>query len=69
MITEQSDAAWHATNGGDTLHVVPIDDLREHPLTSSCWCHPTEDEVTANLWIHHSMDRREDYESGALLPC
>jgi hypothetical protein len=49
------------------LHVLPVDDLREHPASKDCWCHPTEDEETPGLWIHHSMDRREEYEEGRLM--
>ena len=47
--------------GGDAFHVVPIDDLREHDLDMSCWCHPVDDE---GVIVHNSMDGREDYETG-----
>lgn len=45
----------------DEIHVVPVDDLREHDTTASCWCRPTYDD---GVWVHHSMDRREEYEEG-----
>jgi hypothetical protein len=42
------------------MHVMPLDDLREHQLTLECWCRPVLDEVV----IHNSMDGREEYERG-----
>ena len=47
-----------------TRHVIPIDDLRDHESSQVCWCNPTEDEECPNLFVHHSMDGREDYETG-----
>lgn len=44
-------------------HVIPVDDLREHEMASTCWCGPEVDEEF-DLVIHNSMDRREDYETG-----
>lgn len=46
-------------------HVVPLNDLREHESNGSCWCKPTLDE---GVWMHHSMDGREDFETGRRLP-
>jgi hypothetical protein len=40
---------------------MPLGDLREHDPYPTCWCKPTEDE---GVWIHHSMDRREEHEQG-----
>lgn len=48
----------------EALHVVPVNDLREHVDSKECWCRPTEDEECPDLWVHHSMDRREEYEEG-----
>lgn len=45
-------------------HVYPVDDLREHNLSPECWCRPTRDEEHPGVWIHNSMDRREEYEQG-----
>jgi len=47
----------------DAYHITPVDDLKEHIDTSECWCKPTKDEEE-DLYIHHSMDQRELYESG-----
>lgn len=49
------------------MHVVPIDDLKEHIDTPECWCKPTKDEEY-DLYTHHAMDRRELYETGELKP-
>jgi hypothetical protein len=43
------------------FHVVPVNDLREHIANTDCWCKPYEDD---GVWVHHSMDRREEYEEG-----
>lgn len=50
-------------------HVVPLNDLREHDSHGDCWCNPTcNDEGIYPLWIHNSMDGREDFETGKRLP-
>ena len=48
----------------DVFHVTPINDLREHESSEKCWCNPVlDDEPSANLvWVHNSMDGRENYE-------
>ena len=46
-------------------HVIPVNDLREHEPYSTCWCRPTLDE---GVWLHHSMDEREKYETGDRKP-
>ena len=48
----------------EVLHVVPLNDLREHAASKDCWCHPTEDGEYPDIWVHHAMDRREEYEEG-----
>jgi hypothetical protein len=46
-------------------HVVPLNDLLPHECSQRCWCKPTRDEEEINLWVHHSMDGREEtYEQG-----
>lgn len=44
--------------------VIPLDDLRPHERATQCWCDPTYDD---GVWVHHAMDRREDYEDGKTL--
>ena len=46
-------------------HVIPHNDLREHTVSPGCWCSPTEDE---GMIVHHSMDRREEFERGERRP-
>ena len=50
-----------------SVHVTPVDDLREHESSPGCWCKPTQDAEEPGLWVHHSMDRREEYEEGRKL--
>lgn len=53
---------WDASVERDgTRHATPIDGLRPHLHFPGCWCHPTYDE---GVWVHHSIDRREEYERG-----
>ncbi len=52
----------------DELHIVPLDDLREHELDGACWCKPVEDVEHPGLWTHHALDGRENYEEGRLRP-
>lgn len=48
-------------------HVVPINDLKEHDLSSDCWCRPGTDGDYENIYIHNSMDGREhSVEKGRL---
>lgn len=45
------------------IHVIPLNDLREHTCAPDCWCKPTLDESDP-IYVHHAMDRREEYEQG-----
>lgn len=49
------------------LHVVPVDDLREHSTDSDkpCWCNPT---IEDGVIVHNSMDGREHFETGERKP-
>lgn len=40
-----------------------LSDLREHTASPDCWC-KTELDEESQAWVHHSMDRREEYEAG-----
>ena len=48
----------------EPMHIIPINDLREHVSSNSCWCHPEQDDEQPSIWVHNSMDRREEYEEG-----
>lgn len=43
------------------MHVVPLNDLRDHVADMSCWCDPAVSE-DGMVVTHHSMDQRELYE-------
>lgn len=45
------------------IHIIPINDLREHAISSSCWCNP-DIEDDGDMIVHNSMDGREHYETG-----
>jgi hypothetical protein len=51
----------------DCFHVIPTNDWREHDASPECWCKPTQDDDEPRLFVHHSMDRREEYEEGRLM--
>lgn len=50
----------------DLIHVVPLNDLRDHEVSTACWCHPTPDEDEPQVILHHALDQREKYETGEL---
>jgi len=49
-----------------TMHTYPLNDLREHETDKGafCWCRPEYDEEY-DLYVHRSMDGREEYEAMA----
>lgn len=53
-----------------TMHVVPINDLREHiEQGTDCWCKPEVDDSGEELLVvHNALDQREKYETGELKP-
>lgn len=53
----------------DDLHVLPVNDLREHEETRDCWCHPDltrEDKYATVVVVHHAEDGRELVEEHGL---
>ena len=52
-------------DGGD-IHVTPIGDLRAHADARTCWCRPTADDLDPAVFLHHSLDQRERYETGEM---
>jgi hypothetical protein len=50
----------------DLIHVVPINDLREHTTRIDCWCNPQPSADDESVIVHNSLDQREKYESGEL---
>ena len=50
------------------IHIIPVEDLREHAERIDCWCRPrVEVEENGILIVHHALDGREDYEEGRML--
>lgn len=63
---QQSQSGWDIVHVDGDYHVIPCGDLKTHSA-QQCWCHPTEEcEEGASLYIHNSMDGREEYEAGRL---
>ena len=56
-----SDPTWH--NGEETYDIKPIKDLKPHSDGPDCWCKPLRHDGSS-VFVHNSMDRREDYETG-----
>lgn len=47
----------------NSWHIVPKDDIREHDISSLCWCNPImKDDEHDPIWLHNSLDGRENYE-------
>lgn len=45
------------------VHVLPVDDLKEHVESVDCPCQPYVEVIGASLLIvHHSWDGREYFE-------
>lgn len=45
------------------VHVVPLNDLRDHEESAKCWCCPIEifdASMHVPVWVHNSMDGREN---------
>jgi len=57
-------SSWVCEYFGLLAHVIPINDLKPHDKRPDCWCKPTEDYEAVGLYVHNSMDRREEYEQG-----
>ena len=46
------------------IHVIPLNDYREHEETELCWCNPRRDDDEQRVVIHNALDGREEYENG-----
>jgi hypothetical protein len=60
--------ADYAGDDQPAIHVIPLNDWREHEASRACWCAPSPDEDEPDILLHHAMDQRERYESGELRP-
>jgi hypothetical protein len=50
----------------DIVHVIPLNDLREHVELDTCWCNPML--LEDGLIVHNAMDGRELFETGERKP-
>lgn len=41
------------------VHVIPLNDLKEHELMANCWCSPIRDEEDAYVVVHNALDGRD----------
>lgn len=57
---------WGTFQNDVSIHVIPISDLRPHVCGHICWCQPEIDD-DGEVWLHHAMDGREDFEDGIRL--
>lgn len=62
--TDKANRAGKAMADND-VHVVPLNDYREHECSRNCWCCPSADDD--GVVVHHAMDGRERYESGEMM--
>jgi hypothetical protein len=58
---------WLSIFHPDESHVIPQNDLKPHDTSAGCWCGPTEN-AEYPIFVHHSMDGREDFETGKRKP-
>lgn len=56
-------------DGLETVHVVPVNDLRAHrERGTSCWCDPKLERLDRGVLVtHNSMDGRELIEKFGLM--
>lgn len=48
------------------FHIIPAGDIDLHRADPTCWCSPEEDPEDPGIWVHHAMDRRDEYERGRM---
>lgn len=62
---------WEVHNHITEIHVIPVDDIKEHQTHPSCWCQPEVDFDAPDLpdpfnvvmYVHNAGDGREQYEA------
>lgn len=67
-------ATMSARDSRTDIHVLPLNDLREHVEVRTCWCVPTLEQVRHDsgrkagvIVRHNSMDGRELVERHGLM--
>lgn len=48
------------------IHLLPVNDLREHDMDDECWCEPSSEPQTDGSFVmlHYAVHGRDDYEDG-----
>jgi hypothetical protein len=49
------------------LHIIPVNDFKEHEESEDCWCKPKPTSGVVNTYTHNSADGRELLEELVLL--
>jgi hypothetical protein len=49
-------------DNSETLHIIPLNDFREHESSCDCWCKPQLTDGLDNCYTHPSADGREYLE-------
>ena len=49
-------------DNSEALHIIPINDFREHESSTECWCKPQLTDGLDNCYTHPSADGREHLE-------
>ena len=48
---------------GKNLHCIPVGNSEPiHQCHADCWCFPSQDTESENLYVHHAKDCREKWE-------
>ncbi len=54
---------WEIIEEAHEVHVMPVDDDRQHPLSTECPCNPRVDWSNVHAVVtHNSFDHREYFE-------
>jgi hypothetical protein len=48
----------------EPIHIVPLNDLREHDTRTDCWCRPVPEWDAPHIFVHHCADGRDLIEKG-----
>ena len=41
------------------VHVIPVNDRREHEAEADCWCVPMADDLDPDVLVHNALDGRD----------